>query len=386
MRDYLSVIFIPVLLFSGCSEPITGEKDRNQSSVISAEITDSSQAEPAGLQNIDKPKSISIPIESRPYISVAAVSPQIFTATVQAPSRVEFRTKALSSVGAVVAGRLGKINVQVGDRIKAGTALAILESSEAVQMRSDVARTKAELQRAEDRAKRQSIMQKSGVGLEIERAEADIQLRQARADYERSVHAVRLLGEGADQSIVLRAPIDGVVLRVNASIGAAVEAGAVLFELGEPGALWIVADVFDNDLALIEKGAKATMLINALPEPVSGHVIAISAAMQPDLRRGGVYIELDDANLVLKPGMFARASIEAAGPRRIVLPTTAVLIKGKKQTVVYVETADGHFEPRNVIIGQARDGQVPVLEGLGDGDRVVVSGALLLDSAAAMLL
>jgi cobalt-zinc-cadmium efflux system membrane fusion protein len=381
MRDYLLVFFITGLLLSGCTEPTTGDAGRKQSEAVLSESGTPSQTVPAGLQ-----KAISIPIESRPYITVAAVSPQTFSATVQAPSRVEFRAKALSTVGAVVAGRLGKINVQVGDRVKAGTALATLESSEAAQMRADVARSKAELQRAEDRAKRQALMQKSGVGLEIERAEADIQLRQASADYQRSLQAVRLLGEGADQSIVLRAPIDGVVLRVNASIGATVESGAVLFELGEPGALWIVADVFDNDLPLIEKGAKASIQISSLPEPVTGHVIAISAAMQTDLRRGAIYIELDDSHLILKPGLFARASIEAAGPLRIVLPTTAVLIRDKKQTVVYVETSDGQFEARNVTIGQARDGQVPILDGLGDGERVVISGALLLDSAAAMLL
>lgn len=377
MRNY-SLFFIPFFLLNACTEPSPGEADRKQSS---AESIKPSQTTAAGSQ-----KAVSIPLESRPYITVAAVSPQSFAATVQAPARVEFRAKALSTVGAVVAGRLGKINVQVGDRVKAGAALATLESSEAAQMRADVARAKAELQRAEDHAKRQAVMQKSGVGLEIERAEADIQLRQARADYQRSVQAVRLLGEGADQSIVLRAPIDGVVLRTNVSTGAAVEAGTVLFELGEPGALWIVADVFDNDLPLIEKGAKATLQISALPEPVSGHVAAISASMQPDLRRGAVYIEVDEAGLMLKPGMFARASINAAGPRRIVLPTTAVLIKDKKQTVVYLETAEGQFEPRNVTVGQARDGQVPVLEGLAEGDRVVISGALLLDSAAAMLL
>jgi len=377
MRNY-SLFFIPFLLLNACTEPTTGVADRKQSS---AESVKPPQTTAAGSQ-----KAVSIPPESRSYITVAEVSPQSFAATVQAPARVEFRAKALSTAGAVVAGRLGKINVQVGDRVKAGTALATLESSEAAQMRADITRAKAELQRAEDRAKRQAVMQKSGVGLEIERAEADIQLRQARADYQRSVQAVRLLGEGVDQSIVLRAPIDGVVLRSNASIGAAVEAGAVLFELGEPGALWIVADVFDNDLALIEKGAKASIQISAFPAPVSGRVAAVSAAMQTDLRRGAVYIELDDTHLILKPGMFARASIEAAGPNRIVLPTTAVLIKDKKQTVVYLETAEGQFEPRNVIIGQAREGQVPVLEGLAEGDRVVVSGALLLDSAAAMLL
>jgi len=384
MRHY-SLLFISVLLLNGCTAPTDREADK-QSSTVSTKNVKPPQAEPGALQNNGKQNAISIPMESRPYLTVIAVSPQTFTATVQAPSRIEFRAKALSTVGAVVAGRLGKINVQVGDRVKAGAPIATLESTEAAQMRADVARAKAELQRAEDRAKRQAIMKRSGVGLEMERAEADIQLRQARADYERSVQAVRLLGEGAAQSIVLRAPIDGVVLRVNASIGAAVEAGAVLFELGEPGALWIVADVFDSDLALIEKGAKAALQISALPEPVSGHVAAVSAAMQTDLRRGAVYIALDDANVILKPGMFARALIEAAGPRRIVLPTTAVLIKDKKHTLVYVETADGLFEPRNVVIGQARDGQVPMLEGLGEGDRVVVSGALLLDSAAAMLL
>jgi cobalt-zinc-cadmium efflux system membrane fusion protein len=84
--------------------------------------------------------------------------------------------------------------------------------------------------------------------------------------------------------------------------------------------------------------------------------------------------------------MYARASIQAAGPRRIVLPTTAVLVKDGKQTIVYVETADGVFEPRNVMVGQAREGMTPVLEGLSGGERVVVSGALLLDAEAAMLL
>lgn len=381
MRDYLLVIFIPLLLLNGCTKPIAEETDRKQASVVSAESTQASQAE-----STDKQKAISIPIASRPYITVATVSPQTFTATVQAPSRVEFRAKALSTVGTVVAGRLGKINVQVGDHVKAGNALATLESPMAAQMRADVARAKAELQHTEDRTKRQAMMKKSGVGLEIERVEADVQHWQARVDYQRSVQAVRLLGDGTGQSVVLRAPINGVVLRVNASMGAAVEAGAVLFELGQPGALWIIADVFDNDFSQIEKGAKALLQINALPEPVSGRVVAVSAAMQSDLRRGAVFIELDDANLTLKPGMFGRASIETAGLRRIVLPTTAVLIKDKKQTVVYVERTDGLFEPRHVVIGQARDGQVPMLSGLGEGERVVISGTLLLDSQAAMLL
>jgi membrane fusion protein, heavy metal efflux system len=371
---------LAILLLIGCSDNESSSSDHKQLSQIQP------SSEQTNRQTIKQRNTITIPNASRPYITVATISPQTFAATVQAPSRVEFRAKALSTVGAVVSGRLSNIDVQVGDPIKAGTPLGTLESTEAAQMRSDVLRTKDELQRAEDRARRQESMLKKGVGLEIERNEANIMLREARTDYERSVQATQLLGNGTDQSVVLRAPINGVVLRVNVSIGTAVEAGAVLFELGEPGALWIVADVFENDLPLIEKGANVEIQIATVSGPVFGYVAAVSAAMQADLRRGAVYIELDNSNLPLKAGMFARAMIEVSGPKKIVLPTSAVLIKDKNQTVVYVESSDGAFEPRNVLIGQAHDGFVPILGGLNAGERVVTSGTLLLDSEASMLL
>ncbi|WP_026602502.1 efflux RND transporter periplasmic adaptor subunit [Methylomonas sp. 11b] len=373
------VSILAATLLIGCSAPPDKHPANQKVSNASAEaIKATATDQHDGL--------ISIPTESRPYISVATVTPQNFSAMVQAPSHVEFRTKALSAVSAVVAGRLKKINIQVGDRVKAGTPIAILESADAAKMRADVAESKAALQRAEDRMRRQEMMQKSGVGLEVERAEADVQLREARADYQRSQQALQMIGDGTDQAVVLRASEDGVVLQIKSSKGSALAAGDTIIEIGEPQSLWIVADVFDNDLPLIEKGAKATLQISALPEPVTGRVVAVSAAMQSDLRRGAVYIEFDNPNLVLKPGMFAKGLIEAAGPHHIVLPTTAVVIRDKKHTMVYVETSDGRFEPRQVLIGQARDGQVPVLDGLKDGEKVVVSGALLLDSSASMLL
>lgn len=176
---YYSLVFIPFLLCAACSESTTEKQAGEKPSVINQQ----SEAKASG-QDAAKSKAISIPAASRPYITVAEIRPQSFAATVQAPSRVEFRAKALSTVGAVVSGRVGKINVQVGDTVKAGTPLAVLESSEAAQMRSDVSRTRAELQRSQDRANRQETMLKSGVGLEIERSEANFQLQEDKADYE----------------------------------------------------------------------------------------------------------------------------------------------------------------------------------------------------------
>ena len=317
---------------------------------------------------------------------VQTITPQAFAGSISAPGRVDFRAKAIFAAETVVAGRVSDVHVQIGDRVKAGQPLATLSSVEAAQMRSDFNRAKVELARAENRYKRQQEMQRTGVGLEVEQMEADAQLREARADFDRSRDDLRLLGEGVAEVVTVRAPMDGTVLRTYATVGAAVEPGAALFDLGEPSALWIVVDVFEKDLPLVEKGALATIEIASLPQPIKGHVVAESAAISAELRRASVYIEPEDPNVSLRPGMYARASIQAAGPRRIVLPTTAVLVKDGKQTIVYVETADGVFEPRNVMVGQAREGMTPVLEGLSGGERVVVSGALLLDAEAAMLL
>lgn len=342
---------------------------------------------PATEAELNLPKNaVRIRPQSRPYVVVETINPQPFSAAISAPGRVDFRAKAISSAGTVVAGRVSDVNVQIGDRVKTGQNLATLSSVEAAQMRSEFNRAKAELARSEDRLRRQQEMQRTGVGLEVERIEAETQLHQSRADFQRSQDDLRLLGDGVGEKVIIHAPMDGTVLRAHASVGAAVEPGAALFDLGEPSALWVVANVFEKDLALVEKGAEASIEISSLPKPIKGHVVALGAEIDPATRRAAVFIAPDAPNASLRPGMFARVSIQAAGPKHIVLPTSAVLVKDGKQTIVYVETGDNLFEPRPVLVGQARDGFTPVIQGLSGGERVVVSGGLLLDAAASLLL
>lgn len=324
--------------------------------------------------------------ESLPHIQVETINPQTFASVISAPARVDFRAKAVSSAGTVVAGRVSKVYVQIGDRVKAGAPLATIASVEAAQMRADYDRAKAELAHAEDRLRRQLDMQRTGVGLEVEWMEARTQLTEARADFERSRDYLRLLGEGKAETVTVRAPADSTVLRSHTSVGAAVAAGAALFDLGEPAALWIVADVFEKDLLVVEKGAAVTIQIGSLQQPIQGQVVAESVAIQTGLRRAEVFIAPNEAQASLRPGMYARVLIQAAGPKRIVLPTSAVLIKDGRRTVVYIEVGPGLFEPRPVLVGPAREGMTPVLEGLSGGERVVISGALLLDTEAALLL
>ncbi|QJD30322.1 efflux RND transporter periplasmic adaptor subunit [Methylococcus geothermalis] len=345
-----------------------------------------SPSSPADLRKHPGPVTVSLRPESLPYLTIQAIHPDAFDASISAPARVDFRTQAVSAAGTIVPGRVTKVHAQIGERIRAGAPLATLVSADAAQMRSDFSRAEAELSRAEDRRRRQEEMARRGVGLEVERMEAETEYRQARTEYERSRDLLHLIGDGRGGEVVVRAPMDSVVLKAHVSVGAAVGPGSPLFDLGEPSAAWIVADVFENDLLLVEVGAKASIELASLPNAISGHVVAESAAIQNELRRASVFIEPDDPAVPLRPGMYARVSITVSEPGRIVLPTSAVLIKDGRETFVYVEKEPGIFEARPVRAGQSRAGMTPILQGLSGGERVVVKGALLLDGEAAMLL
>jgi len=371
MRSTFLFCLISILSISGC------EKHKSESET---------QPNPLEQASTTGKRTVSLRPDSLPYIKVQEIQPEAFAGTISAPARVDFRTQAVSTAGTVVAGRVTKIHVQIGDRIKAGAPLATLASGEATQMRSDYARAAAELARAEDHLRRQMEMQRTGVGLEIERVEAETQLKQAKTELERSRDFLKLLGDGTAAEVIVRAPMDSMILKAHVSTGAAVEPGSPLFDLGEPSAAWIIADVFEKDLLLVEKGAKAVIELASSPNPIVGHVVAESAAIQTDLRRASVFIEPDDPKIPLRPGMYARVIIEASAPNQIILPTAAILIKDGRETLVYVETAPNVFEARPVQVGQAREGMTPVLNGLSGGERVVVSGALLLDGEASLLL
>ncbi len=385
MRYYF-LLLLTVVGLVACSKsdsptPPAKSVDKNPSTQIDSTVL-KSQLLRSKIPGIDP----SLKISANPYVKVAVVKLQATNMLIEAPARIEFKKKGLSIAGAVVAGRVNAVHVQIGDQVKVGTVLADLESPEVAQMRAEVARAQAELHHAQDQVRRQNLMRRSGVGLEIERAAANTQLQQAQADYARSVQAVHILGGGTGSTWLLRAPITGMVLKVSTEVGAAVEAGATLFELGKPDALRIVADVFGDDLAFIEKNAAVELTIPTLSKVINGHVTAVSIRMESDLRRASVYIDLDTDMTGIKEGMYGKAVIKAVTAAEILLPNEAVLIKDGDKTIVYVEEGPNVFKPRKVEVGEIRDDLVPILTGLKEGDRVVTSGALLLDSEAQMLL
>jgi cobalt-zinc-cadmium efflux system membrane fusion protein len=330
--------------------------------------------------------SVRLPKASLRYLRVETVQAGSETFDLRVPARVEFRDDAVSRVGAPAGGRVASIAVKTGDRVRAGQPLLTMASPDAASARNAVASARAALREARAGLLRQQRMMDEGVGIERERLESELRLSQAQAEDDRAEAMAGIVGDGRGADLVVRSPMSGTVITLKASVGAAAEPGGEpLIEVGNPDGVWVVADVSDHDLALVREGSPAEVSLNASASPLAARVVSIGSVVDNALRTAPVRLALTAPVPGLRPGTFGRARIKTVA-QGATLPTEAVLIRGGQDCIVYVAKGDDVFERRSVVVGRPLDGRVQVLSGVAPGDRVVVSGALLLDGSAEQLL
>lgn len=330
---------------------------------------------------------ITVAAESLPYIEVRPATRDARAAIVRAPGRVTFKDGGVASVAAPIQGRVVAIHAKLGEQVKAGDPLVVLQSPDAAAARSALAAALVARAAAQAALDRQSGMLEKGVGIASDKAVAEAELAKARAEVESAERAASYLGSGGGATVTVRAPIAGTVLERKATVGAVAEPnGDALMTLGDPSALWVTLDVFERDLPAISGGAKVTLQLASLDAPVTGHVASIGGAMSSGLRSAPVNVELDHVAAGLRAGMFARADVEAEATTGVTLPVSAVLIKDGTDSLVYVAKDAHTFVPREVKVGSPQAGYVQVTSGLAVGEPVVMRGALLLDGAADQLL
>ena len=188
-------------------------------------------------------------------------------------------------------------------------------------------------------------------------------------------------GEGASQALLLRSPADGVVIEMTARAGMRFMPGETLFQIADLSSVWIVAGVFEQDLAFVRSGQAAAVTLAAYPGRTwAGRVSFVYPTVDPGTRTGRLRIELPNEDGSLKPDLFGTVEIVAGDTvAEVAIPESAVLDSGTRR-VVLVELGGGAFEPREVGLGSRGDGYVEVTGGLAAGERVVVNGNFLIDA------
>ena len=184
------------------------------------------------------------------------------------------------------------------------------------------------------------------------------------------------------QFVTLRSQANGVVLEKMAVEGKRFMAGDMLFQIADLSSVWLLADVFEQDLGSVRPGQAATIRIGAYPgAEFTGRVTFVYPTVTPETRTAKVRIEMPNPGGRLKPSMYASVEIAAGDgqDRTLAVPDSAVLDTGTRQLVI-VRRGEGAFEPRTVTLGRRADGYVEVREGLADGDDVVVSANFLIDA------
>ena len=304
-------------------------------------------------------------------------------------ARLAYDDNQTAHVFSPINGRVLKIAADAGRDIKAGEELLTLDAPDYAQATSDHAKAKADLQRkrlAYERAR--GLLKNSGISLkELEAAESDF--RQAEAEEKRAEARLRNLQSAAlvtDGKFVLRAPVSGTISERQVNVGSEVRSDAAnpLFVITDPKRLWALIDLPERYLDKVTVGQPVSVEVDAFPgEAFKGKVTVIAEALDPVTRRIQVRAEIDNTSHRLKPEMFARvtpvADSESSMPR---VPNSALFTLGL-HSHVFVEQSPGVLQRRHVELGLQSHEYSYVKEGLNTGERVVTSGALLLNSELA---
>lgn len=183
-------------------------------------------------------------------------------------------------------------------------------------------------------------------------------------------------------SIEWPAPATGIVLKRKAVEGMMMRAGEEMLMLSDLSSIWVIADVAEQDMAGILLGSSAKVSFRAYPNEVfSGKVAFIQNELDMATRSAKVRVEIDNADHRIKYEMFADVEFNAGSgdADRLVVPTSALIDSGNRQ-VVLVDMGEGRFDPRPVKVGLRGDGYVEIVEGITDGENVVVSANFLIDA------
>ncbi|MES2056403.1 MAG: efflux RND transporter periplasmic adaptor subunit [Pseudomonadota bacterium] len=184
--------------------------------------------------------------------------------------------------------------------------------------------------------------------------------------------------------VTLTTPIAGVIQTLDARTGVTLAMGQTLAQVNGLGTVWLNAAVPEARAGEVRIGQSATAALTSFPgEHFGGRVIAILPTTQTDSRTLTVRVELANPAGRLRPGMFAQVTLGGDTRPALLVPSEAVIRTGTR-TLVMLATNDGRYRPAEIRTGREAGGQVEILAGLAEGEKVVASGQFLLDSEASL--
>lgn len=334
---------------------------------------------------------------ARGGIETVAVTRQSLSESLEATGRIQINQDASARAGSPVEGRVTRVLATVGDRVSAGQPLVYIRSHELMAARADYKKAKtsvvraeknlqyakAELERANRLLEAKAISQREQLRAVADVTAAEAELEQARAELRRAEEFLHHLGASpeAEAEVTIRAPIAGVVLQRNVTIGAVVNPADDLMIISDLSTLWVVAEVPERQAAFVRLRQPVEVTVAAFPDArFPGRVVYIGESLDPQTRTVQVRCSVENRQQQLRPEMYATIHIGVGQTSPVLVVPSEAVQELQGERVVFIDRGQGRFEKRVVEPGRTVGDLTEIVRGLEVGQRVVARGSFLIKS------
>jgi cobalt-zinc-cadmium efflux system membrane fusion protein len=364
-----------VLALAGCGA--TGDQASKMTSFSTTESTES------------KAELFTLPADQMAHIQVFTVAQMSVVRTLRLSGVVAYNAFLTTPVISQVGGPVSRILVTPGQQVTQGQPMLYVASPDYSLLRSAYVKARDAFQLADKFYKRDQDLYAHKAIAEADLEQAESTRAQAEADLQSSEQAIRILGisnpddlvtKPASSEIALLAPLAGEVVERLCSPGQLLAAGGTqCFTLSKMSSVWVLVNIYQNDLAYVHVGDEVTIDNDAYPGEVRGKIQYIAPALDPTTRTLQARIEASNPGERLKKDMYVSAQVRAGViPNALMIPDAAVLRDTENMPYVYIQTGNNQFARRMVTLGETQAGQTQITAGLKAGDKIVGDGSLFL--------
>jgi cobalt-zinc-cadmium efflux system membrane fusion protein len=337
--------------------------------------------------------NVKLTAAQRQSVSIYTVRSSSFHDTVDTTGVVDFDNDQATSVLSPISGPVSRLSVSLGQKVKKGEPLAMVDSPDfaaaisAYQKAFATAKTNRHLADLD-----KDLLEHNGVA-QKEAAQAETDAANAEADRDAALQELLSLNvpeqaiKGIQRGLpishaeaAIRSPVAGTVVEKLITPGQLLAAGTTpCFTVADLSRVWVMAQIFGSDLASVRLGDSAEVTSGTGSNSFSGKVDNISALVDPDTRSVPVRVVVDNPGDSLKKQMYVRVRIRSrAESSGLLIPVSAVLRDEENLPFVYVVESDAGFARRHVTLGNRTGDQYVIPEGLAAGERIVVEGGLFV--------
>lgn len=399
MKRFIGPAILGALLLSGCSskpEPVTKSAPEKKEE----------------HEHEHKPLTVEIDQQRANRFEFAEAQMRSEPRIIQTTGVITANDNRMAHVRPLSRGRVLRVLVRVGDRVKRGQELLSYDNIELGEVVGEylraamvLERTKTESEVARRSWERAKNLTELGALAQAELDRRDAEFRNSQAAIQAQMAELARIDEklhrfGLEEpeieellrkkptnyhreysTTVLRAPFDGIVLKTNAAEGESIQPEDQLFDVVDTSIVWVQADLYAQDLASVREGEMATVLLEGYAdEKFQGRVTHISDAVNPESRTTRVRIELPNPNRRLKLDMFATIQLKSKTDRPVLAVPIGAIQQIDGKSVVFVRDGEKEFDIRKVQTGTESQGWIEITSGLKPGETIVTRGSFVLKS------